>query len=81
MSDPQRTCSGAELFKPAHVRPFDIFSQGSQAYLAAMDLEVRIAPSSRKRTDTPYDQDQLGRNFIDVRLSRTRPKCTKANIK
>ena len=69
MSDPQRTCTGAELFKPVPVRAFDIFSQGSQAYLAAMDVEMRIAPSSRKRTDKPYDQDELAKGFIDVCLA------------
>ncbi|KAI1937297.1 transport between ER and Golgi ATPase protein [Ophidiomyces ophidiicola] len=65
MSDPQRTWAQVALTDMVEVRIYDIFSQGSQAYLASMDLEVGFA--GKKRTDTPYDQDQLSnvviRNF------------------
>ncbi|KAI1982522.1 transport between ER and Golgi ATPase protein [Ophidiomyces ophidiicola] len=65
MSDPQRTWAQVALTDMVEVRIYDIFSQGSQAYLASMDLEIGFA--GKKRTDTPYDQDQLSsvviRNF------------------
>ncbi|EEP82378.1 vesicular-fusion protein SEC18 [Uncinocarpus reesii 1704] len=62
MSDPQRTWAQVALTDMVDVRLYDIFSQGSQAYLASMDLEVGFA--GKKRTETPYDQDQLANVFI-----------------
>ncbi|KAL1960893.1 hypothetical protein VTO42DRAFT_5876 [Malbranchea cinnamomea] len=65
MSDPQRTWAQVALTDMVEVRLFDIFSQGSQAYLASMDVEVGFA--GKKKTEVPYDQDQLAsvvtRNF------------------
>lgn len=65
MSDPQRTWAQVALTDVVEVRLFDPFSQGSQAYLAAMDLEVGFA--GKKRTEAPYDQDQLAQAFTRVR--------------
>ena len=64
MSDPQRTWAQVALTDMVEVRLFDPFSQGSQAYLAGMDLEVGFA--GKKRTEVPYDQDELSRVFIKV---------------
>ncbi|WEW54950.1 transport between ER and Golgi ATPase protein [Emydomyces testavorans] len=62
MSDPQRTWAQVALTDMVEVKIYDVFSQGSQAYLASMDLEVGFA--GKKRTETPYDQDQLANVFI-----------------
>ncbi|PGH01699.1 hypothetical protein AJ79_07853 [Helicocarpus griseus UAMH5409] len=59
MSDPQRTWAQVALTDVVSVRRYDIFSQGGQAYLASMDMEVSFA--GKKRTEAPYDQDQLAR--------------------
>jgi vesicle-fusing ATPase len=64
MSDPQRTWAQVALTDLVDVRRYDIFSQGRQAYLASVDLEVSFA--GKKRTEVPYDQDQLARVFIKV---------------
>ncbi|PGH03752.1 vesicle-fusing ATPase [Blastomyces parvus] len=65
MSDPQRTWAQVALTDVVAVRLYDIFSQGGQSYLASMDIEIGFA--GKKRTETPYDQDQLAqvvtRNF------------------
>lgn len=44
---------------------YDPFSQGGQSYLGALDLEIGFA-STRKVTDTPYDQDMLAEYFIKL---------------
>lgn len=41
--------------------PYDMFGQGSQAYLGSMDLEIGFA--GKRTVDTPYDQDELA-NFV-----------------
>lgn len=41
---------------------YDPFSQGGQAYIGSMDLEVGFARENRT-TDTPYDQDELAAVF------------------
>ena len=64
MSDPQRTWAQVALTDMVEVRLFDPFSQGSQAYLSGMDLEVGFA--GKKRTEVPYDQDELSKVFIKV---------------
>lgn len=66
MSDPQRTWAQIALTDTVQVQRYDIFSQGSQAYLASMDVEVGFA--GKKRTETPYDQDQLARVVIRVSI-------------
>ena len=42
---------------------YDPFSQGSNVYLGALDIEVGFA-SQKKITDAPYDQDVLAEVFI-----------------
>lgn len=43
-----------------HVESYDIFnSQGGQAYLGTMDIEIGFA--GKKTVDTPYDQDELAK--------------------
>lgn len=69
MSDPQRTWAQVALTDMVQVQLYDAFSQGSQAYLGSMDIEVSFA--GRKRTEVPYDQDQLAQTFIKVSLSGT----------
>ncbi|EDN09511.1 vesicle-fusing ATPase [Histoplasma mississippiense (nom. inval.)] len=59
MSDPQRTWAQVALTDMVTVRLYDIFSQGGQSYLASMDMEIGFA--GKKRTEMPYDQDQLAR--------------------
>lgn len=69
MSDPQRTWAQVALTDMVQVQLYDAFSQGSQAYLGSMDIEVSFA--GRKRTEVPYDQDQLAQTFIKVGLRST----------
>ncbi|KAL1969577.1 hypothetical protein VTN77DRAFT_8130 [Rasamsonia byssochlamydoides] len=57
MSDPQRTWAGVALTDSVKVQLYDPFSQGGQAYLGSADIEVGFA--GKKRTDVPYDQDEL----------------------
>jgi vesicle-fusing ATPase len=66
MSDPQRTWAGVALTDSVKAQIYDPFSQGGQAYLAAADIEVGFA--GKKRTETPYDQDELAAVVIKVRL-------------
>ncbi|EFQ97860.1 vesicular-fusion protein SEC18 [Nannizzia gypsea CBS 118893] len=62
MSDPQRTWAQIALTDMVQVQLYDAFSQSSQAYLGSLDIEVSFA--GRKRTEVPYDQDQLAQTFI-----------------
>ncbi|KAM5475692.1 transport between ER and Golgi ATPase protein [Microsporum audouinii] len=62
MSDPQRTWAQVALTDMVQVQLYDAFGQGNQAYLGSMDIEVSFA--GRKRTEVPYDQDQLAQTFI-----------------
>jgi len=45
--------------------PYDAFSQGGQSYLGNLEVEVGFA--TRKSTETPYDQEELGTAFKKVR--------------
>jgi vesicle-fusing ATPase len=58
LSDPQRTWMGIALTDRVDVQLYDPFSQGNQAYLGSMDVEIGFA-SKTKKTETPYDQDEL----------------------
>lgn len=62
MSDPQRTWAGVAFTDDVKVQIYDPFSQGGQAYLGSADIEVGFA--GKKRVETPYDQDDLGRTVI-----------------
>jgi vesicle-fusing ATPase len=64
LTDPQRTWAGISLGPQATVTaaPYDVFSQGAGAYLGALEVEVGFY-SSKKTTETPYDQDELAAQF------------------
>lgn len=57
LSTPQREWMGIALTDRVNVEHYDMFAQGSQAYLGNIDLEIGFA--SRKSVETPYDQDEL----------------------
>ncbi|KAJ5481714.1 hypothetical protein N7475_000526 [Penicillium sp. IBT 31633x] len=63
MSDPQRTWANIGLRDAIKVQLYDPFSQGGQAYLGSADVEVSFA-STKKRTEAPYDQDELAHAVI-----------------
>lgn len=44
---------------------YDPFAQGGQAYLGSLDLEIGFA-SSNKKTETPYDEDELANVFLNT---------------
>ncbi|KAI9827139.1 MAG: hypothetical protein M1819_007030 [Sarea resinae] len=62
LSDPQRSWAQIALTDVVHVQIYDPFTHGGQAYLGSVDAEVGFAGS--KRTDVPYDQDELAQHFI-----------------
>ena len=79
LSDPQRTWAGIALTDAVKVQIYDPFSQGGQAYLGSVDIEIGFA--GRKREETPYDQDELGSVVIKVShvpmsLDKTNPNRT-----
>ncbi|KAF2799438.1 AAA-domain-containing protein [Melanomma pulvis-pyrius CBS 109.77] len=63
LTDAQRTWAGITLGPQdiVTVETYDAFNQGGQSYLGALEVEVGFA--SRKTTDTPYDQEELGNQF------------------
>ncbi|KAJ5561400.1 ATPase AAA-type core [Penicillium sp. DV-2018c] len=63
MSDPQRTWANIGLRDAIKVQLYDPFSQGGQAYLGSADIEISFA-STKKRTEAPYDQDELAQVVI-----------------
>jgi len=44
---------------------YDPFTQGGKAYLGSLDVEIGFA-SSTKKTETPYDEDELANVFINT---------------
>lgn len=66
LTDAQRTWAGITLGPQdiVTVETYDAFNQGGQSYLGALEVEVGFA--SRKITDTPYDQEELGNQFKKV---------------
>ncbi|CAI6335506.1 unnamed protein product [Periconia digitata] len=60
LTDVQRTWAGVALGPNdmVTVENYDAFSQGDQAYLGNVEIEVGFA--TRKTTETPYDQEELG---------------------
>jgi vesicle-fusing ATPase len=67
MSEPQRSWMGVALTDTLSVDIYDAFSQGNQAYLGSLDIEVGFA-SKNKTPQTPYDQDELAKEVVKVRI-------------
>jgi len=44
---------------------YDPFAAGGKAYLGSVDLEIGFA-SPNKKTDVPYDEDELSKMFIET---------------
>ncbi|KAI1275828.1 P-loop containing nucleoside triphosphate hydrolase protein [Xylaria sp. FL0933] len=65
LSDPQRTWCGISMRDTFTGELFDPFASGGKAYLGSLDLEIGFA-SLKKRVDTPYDEDELSKMFIDT---------------
>ncbi|ETI25498.1 hypothetical protein G647_02271 [Cladophialophora carrionii CBS 160.54] len=65
LSEPQRSWMGVALTDLLQAEIYDPFTEGGQAYIGAMDIEVGFA-STRKTTDTPYDQDDLAKEIIKL---------------
>ncbi|KAK5098581.1 transport between ER and Golgi ATPase protein [Exophiala xenobiotica] len=60
LSTPQREWMNIALTDYVNAEPYDIFSsQGGQAYLGTMDVEIGFA--GKKTIETPYDQDDLAK--------------------
>lgn len=64
LSSPQREWMQIALTDYVTVEQYDIFSQGGQAYLAGMDIEIGFA--SRKTHENPYDQDELAKTVTRI---------------
>ncbi|KAJ9610661.1 transport between ER and Golgi ATPase protein [Cladophialophora chaetospira] len=65
MSEPQRSWMGVALTDQLQAEVYDPFTQGGQAYIGAMDIEIGFA-STRKITETPYDQDDLAKEITKL---------------
>jgi vesicle-fusing ATPase len=65
LSDAQRTWMGIALTDVVSVEMYDPFSNGGQAYLGAMDMEIGFA-SQKKQEQKPYDQDELAKVVTGV---------------
>ncbi|RMZ75137.1 hypothetical protein DV738_g5634, partial [Chaetothyriales sp. CBS 135597] len=65
LSSEQRTWMAVALTDTLQVEHFDIFAQGSQAYLGSIDIEIGFA-SKTKTVETPYDQDELTKEVVKV---------------
>lgn len=80
MSDPQRTWANIGLRDSIKVQLYDPFSQGGQAYLGSVDIEVSFA-STKKRVEAPYDQDELAQAVIRVSLLHRNGECMLTTIR
>ncbi|UKZ51470.1 hypothetical protein TrVGV298_005230 [Trichoderma virens] len=65
LSDPQRTWCGVAMRDTFTGEVFDPFASGGKAYLGTLDVEIGFA-SPTKRTETPYDEDELSKVFINT---------------
>jgi vesicle-fusing ATPase len=65
MSDAQRTWMRIALTDVVNVEMYDPFSNGGQAYLGSMDMEIGFA-SQKKQEQRPYDQDELAKVVTGV---------------
>ncbi|KAK3902578.1 P-loop containing nucleoside triphosphate hydrolase protein [Staphylotrichum tortipilum] len=65
LSDPQRTWCGIGMLDEFYGELYDPFSQGPDAYLGSIDVEVGFA--SRKNTaNITYDQDELAALTVKI---------------
>ncbi|PTB66402.1 vesicle fusion factor [Trichoderma citrinoviride] len=64
LSDPQRTWCGVAMRDTFTGEVYDPFASGGKAYLGSLDLEIGFA-SPTKRTEAPYDEDELSKLFIN----------------
>lgn len=66
LTDAQRTWAGISLGPQdlVTIEPYDAFAQGSHPYLGNLEVEVGFA--TRKATEVPYDQEELGAQFKEV---------------
>jgi len=66
LTDAQRTWAGISLgpHDVVTVDLYDPFAQGGQSYLGTIEVEAGFA--TRKKSDVPYDQEELGALFRKV---------------
>ncbi|KAH7002268.1 P-loop containing nucleoside triphosphate hydrolase protein [Ilyonectria destructans] len=64
LSDPQRTWTNITMRDNFTGQMYDPFATGGKAYLGSVDLEIGFALPN-KRTEAPYDEDELSQMFID----------------
>ena len=60
LSEPQRIWMELAMTDTVNAELYDPFSQGDQAYLGSIDVEIGFA-SQKKQVNTPYDQDELAK--------------------
>lgn len=65
LTDPQRSWAGITMRDTFTGQVYDPFSTGGKAYLGSLDVEIGFA-SPNKKTQTPYDEDELSKIFIDT---------------
>lgn len=63
LNDKQRSWCDVGMMDPVVAELYDPFSQGSQAYLGSLDVDIGFA-SLKKITEVPYDQDVLADAFV-----------------
>ena len=64
LSDPQRSWCGITMMAEFTGQIYDPFQASSKAYLGSVDVEIGFA-SPNKKTEVPYDEDELAKIFID----------------
>ncbi|KAI1820931.1 P-loop containing nucleoside triphosphate hydrolase protein [Xylaria intraflava] len=65
LSDPQRSWCNITVRDTFLGELYDPFASGGRAYLGTLNVEIGFA-SIKKRVDTPYDEDELAKTFIDT---------------
>ncbi|KAI0508293.1 P-loop containing nucleoside triphosphate hydrolase protein [Xylaria bambusicola] len=65
LSDPQRSWCGITMRDTFTGELYDPFQSGGKAYLGSLDLVIGFA-SKIKRVDTPYDEEELSKIFIET---------------
>lgn len=63
LSDSQRQWAQIAFTDSVKVQAYDPFASGLNTYLVSMDVEIGFA-SSKRKTDIPYDQDELSQHVI-----------------